>query len=221
MKDNTEAEPFARPDTARAINEAVDFLSKNRFLHDLKAGENGLRFQYMCGTGLVISQDERLKPDDRYHFTGEHPEEIVARAKTGDRVAHDALCAVADHLTARGEPLPLELQRYVVGAAVVPPKWKKGRNPVSNIYRDDAIFRAVELVVGQGFNATKNDSSEHESACSIVAKALAQIGSAMSEDNVETIWSNRCKAMEKAGFRTSRKPDNPPDIRVLKKSSIC
>lgn len=73
------------------------------------------------------------------------------------------------------------------------------------IGRDMFITMAIEATVKRGFAPTRNDASrsKRESACSIVAAALGQLGFEMSERTVEDIWRRRA-AVRKIGRKKSR-----------------
>jgi hypothetical protein len=54
--------------------------------------------------------------------------------------------------------------------------------------RNRAIAGMVRQIKERGFDATRNAATRRESACSIVAKALARLGLNLSERTVEDIW---------------------------------
>lgn len=64
-----------------------------------------------------------------------------------------------------------------------------GRPTYAN--RNLFIVRMVEDIKQRGFAPTRNDTMRdiRESACSIVAKALAQLGLNLSERSIEDIWT--------------------------------
>ena len=191
----------------RAYRSALKSLAEDRWLKDLNASENALRHNLMCMCGFEV--DLSKTGFSRECFSGEEVDDVVLIAMTGDRIAHEALVCVARHLTERGKSLPLKLQDYIVGAAEKRPKFKRSRHKVSNLYRDHAIFNAVEKAIAEGLLLTRNRAAKKEglkSACSVVAKALGDLPTrmSMSEHTVETIWRDRAAANEKAGFRTSR-----------------
>lgn len=66
---------------------------------------------------------------------------------------------------------------------------RPGTHPMLNWQRNLHIVMAVDkLVQEHGYKATRNEVSEHPSACSIVQVALASLGQHMSEDAVVKIW---------------------------------
>jgi hypothetical protein len=180
-----------------ALVAAVRYLKSDPWLKDASAGADARRANLMHQAGVAVVEDNNGVPVLSY--TGTDANSVIALAIGGDAVAHQALCLVAARLTAKKETLPLALQQYVVGAASQLKRGKKG-NPAVNALRDDAIFDAIEIVIKLGFKPTRNRASKHESACSIVAKALADCRAALSEGEVETIWQNRRRAWEKAGI---------------------
>lgn len=185
----------------RAFDEVLAFLRNKPWFRDSNATLRALRFNLTYMAGWDVEAGESSPPDKRVGDL----DEVIKLATSGDRIAFDALCDVADRLTTAGESLPPPLQRYIVDAARVPPRWRKARHPLANLHRDDAIFHAVELVVRRGFKATKNEATDgREPACSIVARALMACGLKRSETTVAGIWGKRWKAREKAGFRTTR-----------------
>ena len=185
-----------------AFAAALAYLKAHPWLRDPLAGKNALRFNLMCEAGLDVTDDDELS-HERLRFTGEHPENVIALATAGDSIAHEALCDVADHLAKCGKTLPPALQRYVIAAARHPKPSRRGRHPVSNIHRDEAIFHAVQLAVGMGLRPTRSvaSSDDRESACSVVARALTECDMAMSEQAVVSVWTKRRCARERAGFR--------------------
>jgi hypothetical protein len=174
-------------------------------LWDAKASENAYCFNLMCRAGLDIIVDEDHPADDRYRFTGEYADEVISLATTTrDRIAHKALCGVADQLTTLGRQLPPALQRYIVDAARFPINRRRGRHFVSKLHRDDAIFHAVEIAVAHGLLAMRNEAhaDDHESGCSVVSVALRLCGlSKMKESAVATVWQKRRDVRAKAGFK--------------------
>jgi len=121
---------------------------------------------------------------------------LAQQAKSNARSDIIIRQAVAD-LLGRGE-LPPELQPYakpLVGTTTSKPRKKTGRSAEANAIRDGFIGLFVEVLVKEGgYLATRNrasrlrESSQKESACSIVTKALAEAGFRRSEDAVEKIW---------------------------------
>ena len=170
-----------------AVAAAKDFLGKNSWWNDPKTSEKALRLSLMYSMGT-------MNRGDTICFTGRSPEQVIAQARAGDRIAHDALIGVGDDLVRRGVRMPAVLANYFVTYAKQPLKWKSGRHPISELHRNDAIFRAVEFVVSLGFEPTRNDSTKADCASSIVAAAL---GGKPHEKRVAEIWTERRRLTEK------------------------
>lgn len=68
------------------------------------------------------------------------------------------------------------------------PAVARGRKPFALWLRDSYIAEAVHLAMQAGLKATKNEATEGESACSIVATELGGVGVNMTEDAVQKIW---------------------------------
>src|SRR6266516_2348953 len=149
---------------ADAETAAIVSLKKERWLMDTEAGRKGLHFNLMCETGFYVVRDDNISQEKWLHrFTVQHPERVIELARAGDRIAHDALCYVVALLNDLGRYVPQELQRYLVDAAPSGfKKPKRGRHPVEYIYRDEAIFRAVETVIALGIPATRNPDGKRE-----------------------------------------------------------
>jgi hypothetical protein len=124
------------------------------------------------------------------HFVTTSTETAAALAEAGWQEGHRALCAKAEALTRAREPLPLDLQQYIVAVAArsTIPKRKKG-NITPNFGRDICIKVAVERLCRRGFKPTRNPNSREESGCSIVKTALARLGvHNISEDAIQKVW---------------------------------
>ena len=157
--------------------------------------------------GLVKDAEGKLVPalSVTGHLCGVYDDEkgalLAAAASNGDYLAHNVLCWIAAHFVAAGCPMPPHLGGYLVTVlekqAEAAPEGKRGKDPHANHARDFAIAHAVSEVVRQdGFRPT---TSDHESACSIVAKALAQRGMHMGEKAVEKIWGRWATYMRDEG----------------------
>jgi hypothetical protein len=57
--------------------------------------------------------------------------------------------------------------------------------------RDVDILTVIEMVRGLGFNATRNETTKTESACSIVHQALCRLNVEMPESAINAIWGSR------------------------------
>jgi hypothetical protein len=118
---------------------------------------------------------------------------LIAKAQDGDQIAHNVLCWVASRFVESGCAFPTQLRAYIAGTLYSQsrkaPRRGRGRDPYANYIRDDDVTRVVRKVVELGFRPTRNRATETESACSIVAQALAKLGIHLSVPAVEKIWS--------------------------------
>jgi hypothetical protein len=190
---------LSKPNSKDALAAAVKYLKSDCWLKDSQGSVEVRRASLMRQAGVDVVEVDNGFPVEK--FTGKSADRLIALALDGDQVAHQALCIIADRLTAVKETLPLALQRYVVRAAAQLSIGKKGkRAALFNDLRDDAILDAVEIVMTFGFNATRNAGHKegHESACSIVAQALGECGAALSESRVTEIFQERLEAWKKA-----------------------
>ncbi|MBL8579539.1 MAG: hypothetical protein JNK47_20230 [Mesorhizobium sp.] len=173
------------------------YLSENAWFGDPSASERSLKFNLMFAAGHSVDVDGGAPS---YLFTGEHCGDLIAMATEGDRIAHDALVSIAEHLTERHLPLTHDLQRYVLEVARHGrPKAKPGKHPIGNLHRDEAIYQAVLIATRMGLQPTRGDVSAtvgiRPSGCSIVAEVVC-----LSEDAIEKIWKRRQLARRRAGF---------------------
>lgn len=131
-------------------------------------------------------------------FIRKFHEKLIDCVLLGWRGAGDILCDFADRLMTEGEPLPPWLGKYLVWAArgdgEALRKGRRGQDPYGNVNRDFAIATAVRLISDlSGLNPTRGEATAYaekaESGCSVVAKALKDLGvPRMSEKNVVAIW---------------------------------
>jgi hypothetical protein len=123
-------------------------------------------------------------------------EALVAKAEDGDQVAPKVLFWIAARFVGSGCVMPKHLRRYVADALMkrsrTTPMRRRGPDPYAKHARDTDIAEVVAKIVELGFRPTRNRESETESACSIVAKALAMIGVHLSVPAIEKIW-NACR----------------------------
>jgi hypothetical protein len=121
---------------------------------------------------------------------------VIELAWDGDEDARAVLCEIAHYFVATGSALPPALGAYIAWRVLPPvarseedcpakPK-RRGRNVHTNFRRNS--FIGGELL-NRGFAATRNDATENECACSIVAKALARLGIDLSYHAVAKIWA--------------------------------
>jgi hypothetical protein len=104
-----------------------------------------------------------------------------------DPDADAVLCGFAAEFIHRGCVMPARLSEFIGNKL-----WNqsqavargRGRRPHTNSRRNAYILFAVKLLHERGFHQT----TQSDSACSIIAKALARIGMPTSEQNVAKVW---------------------------------
>ena len=114
-------------------------------------------------------------------------------AHKGDHTADGVLCnAAAVLLVTTGGIADQRLRMYAakrLSGEICPPK--KGRGG-DNAFRDAAIVGLlIPFLLAKGFQPTRNDSTEGECACSILSKALEQIGIDLSGKRLSNLWARR------------------------------
>jgi hypothetical protein len=195
---------MSKPNSKEALAAAIKYLKADRWLgvwlKDSESRVDVRRTSLMQQAGCDVIEGQDGIPEVKY--TGKNAKNLITLANTGDQIAHQALCAIAQRLTVNGETLPRQLQFYVVAAASELKRGKRGKRvQVFNDLRDGAIFNALEVVMTFGFNATRN--AEHkegvESACSIVSEALGKSGAPLSESQVAKIMDAQLDGWTKAG----------------------
>jgi hypothetical protein len=153
--------------------------------HDLVQSPDGELVPTMSGSCPGINWYS-IYDDDK----GEH---VIARAIGGDYLARNLLMKVASAFVESGCTMPKRLREYVSNYLMEQVEdtkpLRRGQDPHSYYGRNYAIASAVyEVVTQDGFLPTRNRSSEHESACSIVAQALDRMNVPLGERSVEAIW---------------------------------
>ena len=139
-----------------------------------------------------------LEPAD---YDDEKGKLLVRKALDGDEDADAALSEIAFQHIWRQRRLPPHLTTYLMVMLrrrfEAQPKRGRGRySPHQNITRDFVIVDVVSKLQEFGYHPTRARAShgsedKEESGCSIVAKALAQLGIHISETGVEEVWSKR------------------------------
>ena len=135
-----------------------------------------------------------------------NPTGLITRAANSREDFDLAKRCIADHLEL-GNQLPPEAQAWLVQylrGTVRRPNDKAGPkgHPLSN-----EIFRAVENLVSEGMNATRNrEAKRKESACDAVAQALAELGLKQSAtyDGVKRVWSKMKSEFREAAKQAGR-----------------
>jgi hypothetical protein len=101
---------------------------------------------------------------------------------------------VASNYLVSGYTLPENLQGYIVERLRnLEPRQRRGRKANANFIRNFRIVRAIERLVRLGVSPTRNDVTEAESACSMIANALGENQDQLSEASIELIWSKRSR----------------------------
>ncbi|QIG47200.1 hypothetical protein G5V57_05300 [Nordella sp. HKS 07] len=128
----------------------------------------------------------------------------IYHALRGDEFSHDLIMGTAaDHILS-GRAVPETLRAYVVKTMLRPPNYRKlGRNRYTLAGRDVTIGMLVaDLCRDYGINPTRNPLNEAVmSGCSILSKALAEIGSPMTEGAVEKVWNRMVRMMKETMAR--------------------
>jgi hypothetical protein len=127
--------------------------------------------------------------------------ELIERAMNGDTDADAALCGIASRLVRLGDPLPKYLRDYISTILkfrfAAPPKRRKGGDPYARDRRNLFIVTILKRLRGSGVPPTRNraarDNGTGRSGCSIVAKALSEVGVHIDETGVEKIWAARTR----------------------------
>ena len=106
---------------------------------------------------------------------------VIAKAKDGDRAAHDTLCEIASTMLVRSEQWPLSLAQYFLDVSTDgPPKWTRGQRAHVHVYRDTLIGLAVKKVCGEfDLRRTRSRSAkagrEVMSGCAVVHAAMRRL----------------------------------------------
>src|SRR4051794_36969819 len=113
---------------AEALAAAIKYLKADRWfgvwLKDSESGVDAKRARLMRQAGCDVIEGQDGIPKLKY--TGKNAKNLIARANAGDPIAHQALCLIAQQLTANRETLPPEVQFYVVAVASELKRGKKG-----------------------------------------------------------------------------------------------
>lgn len=172
-----------------------------------RPGDDGLEAEAMgmaFSTGIeIITDAETWQPSPAHMYPGTTNFKLATEAleagqvrfigdasklieqAQSDKAAHDACRLIFETQLARCEAVPPELGRWVLSAK----RPRKGAH--KNKPRDRAIVNAVRWLAAQGIAPTRNDQSSHgESACDIVAEAMAAADRFISYDSVKQVWKN-------------------------------
>jgi hypothetical protein len=135
----------------------------------------------------------RFKKQDEdvlvYQYDDDLAIAMIEKAIAGDTVADTLLREAAIEKLQAELPLPPNLARYIadnVLAGHVRTKHPGGRPDYFD--RDAWIYLAVDYTLKRGFKLTRNEVSKSETASSIVAEALLELGVTLSDKRVAGIW---------------------------------
>jgi hypothetical protein len=164
--------------------QVFQFVLRKATVDDTRSSEvfnfRGTTYTYDAGCGMIYIEGARAGSADC------------------DRVV---CCAAAVMLNATHCISDPELRTYVEDrlTAGMPAIGKRGRgrSKADNAPRDLVIVARLILPLLDRFDATRNPATKGESACSIVQKALANIGIHMGEDAVERVWEKLPSSMRK------------------------
>jgi hypothetical protein len=121
-------------------------------------------------------------------------ERVVELARSGDKDAGAVLCEMGSRFIAGSCTMPPILRDYFIArlSEDFPARpGQRGRKADTNLHRDVAIVSAVAELVDRGFRATRNDASDHECACSIVADLLEGLDVELTYSGVAKVWTKR------------------------------
>ena len=135
------------------------------------------------------------------HYLGTDPAALLERSKV-DSFYFDALkLSIAAVLDEPEGDLPPAVRTWLASflrGEVSPPKRSVGRKSEGRVHYQ--IWQAIQMLVEQGMNATRNDATHHaESACDAVAKALKELGlEPTTFAGVKRVWNQYEKAQREA-----------------------
>jgi hypothetical protein len=193
----------------KAIEETVA-RAKTLLKKDKKKGEQALIgahvFQFVLRR--VATADEARRggafdfKDTTYIYDADWGTIYLEGARAGDSFCDRVICTAAALMLRNGITNP-ELRLYVekrlIEGAPSIGKRERGRSKRDNAHRDVIIVGRLIPPLLDRFDATRNETTKDkgiESACSIVQKALANIGfQHMSESTVVTVWEKRPPSM--------------------------
>jgi len=115
-------------------------------------------------------------------------DDLLKAAVAGDKEADEQVTAIAIWLLEAGQPLPSSFSEFLI--SLLRKRLPKVRG---NRARDFQYCIAVRMMQDHGFSPTRNralhgDPDASESGCSILSKALAGMGTHVSERALEQIW---------------------------------
>ena len=160
------------------------------YLHEhLNDTVNGRRMAAIVMAWTAGYREEQTSDGSmRYIPTGEHSEQLAEMAKS-DGAAWDACLMLASGCIDRGEPVPAPLRGAVIAALRKKATGPAGKTVWGNLHRDLVLCMAISMYEDAGIPATRNDASETQSGCDLVAVEAANIlAREISYDTLKKIW---------------------------------
>ncbi|WP_017925403.1 hypothetical protein [Thioalkalivibrio sp. HL-Eb18] len=117
---------------------------------------------------------------------------LIVQART-DRAAYDACCALLDHFIQNDQPVPdnlLLMARDVMTGKQKRPT-KRGRDSMKLYGRDSVVVTSVAIARQHVSALYAHGYNQRNTACAIVADALAEHGVMLSPDAIESVWKSR------------------------------
>ena len=119
---------------------------------------------------------------------------LLEAAET-EPIAYDACSELVMHASYHEIPLPEDLAWFaheVMCGKKTRPR-KRGQEPSKNVWRNTRIIFAVHHALREdpSLHATRNEATNAESACDIVAECLQEIGFNLKYKTVADIWRRR------------------------------
>lgn len=107
--------------------------------------------------------------------TGENADQLVELAKK-DGAAWDACLALISGCIERGEPVPQTLRKIAIAALRNKDSGPSKKTVWENLHRDLVLCMAIAILEREGdLPPTRNDASESESGCDLVAEEAGEI----------------------------------------------
>lgn len=178
---------WARKGTLTAEGVALGFL---RMQHETDLKHNGRTVDTIAAITLAFALNTEAERETQAVFE-EELASLIESARNGNERSLRKCGLLMTRLIQLDFPIPFELGQLCgsILSGEVKRKHRVGRP--KPVLRDEAIFLTVRLLLKcfPNLRATRNDATESESACSIIAQALPAIGVALSEKSVNGIYS--------------------------------
>ena len=113
---------------------------------------------------------------------------LLLKRSGSEPMTWDAVEQITKQLRRRGEPLPRELNDWVVDAftGILPRPNQRGRPPMKA--RNGTIVDVIKKLQDVGFHPTRNNSTEPRSGCDVVVAAFSELGVERKYKGVESVW---------------------------------